>query len=125
MNNKVLVGVRLQREMVIALETFIVDNGLHKYKIKLHNLATIIIQEWLENPVLDRSKIVFGTVTNAPRSSRISIRISNEENIKLYEIYVKEYIRECASVNMMIYNIILQFIENKGTISALQDQMEH
>ena len=65
--------------------------------------------------------MIYGRINNEPKISRLTVKLLEEENIKLYEIYVKEYIRECSSVNVLIYNIILQFLENKGTLSILDE----
>lgn len=125
MDDKVIVstGVRLTRETLIEIERFIVAKGLHRYRIKPSQVATLIVKDWLENPVLDKSKIIYGRIPNVPKKSRITVKLLEKENIKLYEIYVKEYIRECSSINVLIYNIILQFLENEGTLSILKELM--
>ena len=115
------IGVRITRETLIELERFIVREGLHRYKIKASQVATLIIKEWLKNPVLDKSKIIYSRVNKEPRVSRVTVKLLEEENINLYEIYVMEYIRYCSSVNMLLYNIILQFLNNKGTLSILYE----
>lgn len=115
------IGVRLTRETLINLERYIVREGLHRYRVKPSQLGTLIVQDWLSNPILDKTKIIYGRVPNEPRISRITINLLDEENIKLYEIYVKEYIRNCSSVNMLIYNIILQFLESNKKIDILNN----
>lgn len=115
------IGVRLTRETLINLERYIVREGLHRYRVKPSQLGTLIVQDWLRNPILDKTKIIYGRVPNEPRISRITINLLDEENIKLYEIYVKEYIRNCSSVNMLIYNIILQFLESNKKIDILNN----
>jgi hypothetical protein len=120
---EVSIGVRLTRETLIELERFIVRKRLHRYRIKASQVATLIVKDWLKNPVLDKSKLIYGRVANEPKVNRLTVKLLEEENIKLYEIYVTEYIRECSSVNVLIYNIILQFIANEGTLSVLSEQM--
>lgn len=119
--NIISIGVRLSRDTLIDLERYIVSEGLHRYRIKASQVATLIVKDWLENPVLDKSKLIYGRINNEPRVSRVTIKLLEEENINLYEIYVKEYIRECSSVNVLIYNIILQFLENKGRLNILDE----
>ena len=70
---------------------------------------------------MDKERIIFHVDVNNAFLSWTAVKLLEEENIKLYEIYVKEYIRECSSVNVLIYNIILQFLENKGTLSILDE----
>lgn len=114
MRNKVIpIGVRLPRETLIGLEEYIVNEGLHRYRVKASQVATMIVTDWLKNPVLDKSKLIYGRVNKEPKISRVTVKLLEEENIKIYEIYVKEYIRECSSVNVLIYNIILQFLTEK------------
>ncbi|MBQ8997269.1 MAG: hypothetical protein IJ086_01090 [Clostridium sp.] len=120
---EISIGVRLTRETLIEIERFIVAKGLHRYRIKPTQVATLIVKDWLENPILDKSKIIYGRISNEPRTNRITIKLLEEENIKLYEIYVKEYIRECSSVNVLLYNIILQFLKSEGTLSILKELM--
>lgn len=122
-SNVISIGVRLTRETLIDLERYIVSKGLHRYRIKPSQVATYIVKDWLENPILEKSKLIYGRVANEPKVSRVTVKLLKEENIKLYEIYVKEYIRECLSVNVLIYNIILQFLENEGTLSVLNGLM--
>ena len=108
---EISIGVRLMRETLIDLERY----------IKPSQVATMIVKDWLNKPILDKSKLIYGRINNEPKISRLTVKLLEEENIKLYEIYVKEYIRECSSVNVLIYNIILQFLENKGTLSILDE----
>ena len=120
MESKVIsIGVRLTREKLIELERYIVNKGLHRYRIKASQVATMILKEWLKEPILDKSKLIYGRINNDPKVSRLTVKLLEEENINLYEIYVKEYIRECSSVNVLIYNIILQFLENEGELLSL------
>lgn len=120
-SNIISIGVRLTRETLIELERYIVSEGLHRYRIKPAQVATMIVKDWLINPVLDKSKLIYGRIKDEPKVSRVTVKLLEEENIKLYEIYVKEYIRECSSVNVLIYNIILQFLEEEGTLSILNE----
>jgi hypothetical protein len=119
---EILIGVRLDREILIKLERYIVQNGLHRYRVKPSQLGTLIIKDWLNNPVLNKRKLLYGRIKNEPRMNRITIKLSEEENIKLYEIYVEKYIRECSSVNVLIYNILLQFLNNKENLSVLEEK---
>ena len=63
--------------------------------------------------------MIFGRVPNEPRTHRITVKLKEDENIKLYEIYVREYIRECNSVNMLINNVILQFLKYNRELKTL------
>lgn len=122
MEDKIIsIGVRLTRETLIELERYIVSEGLHRYRIKPAQVATYIVKDWLKNPILEKSKLIYGRIKDEPKVGRITVKLLEEENINLYEIYVKEYIRECSSVNVLIYNIILQFLENKETLRILDE----
>lgn len=122
MEDKVIsIGVRLTRETLIELERYIVSEGLHRYRIKPAQVATYIVKDWLKNPILEKSKLIYGRIKDEPKVGRITVKLLEEENIKLYEIYVEQYIRECSSVNVLIYNIILQFLENKDTLRILDE----
>lgn len=105
------IAIRITEEMRIKLEEYIVMKGLHKKKIKYRQLANDIIREWLKNPVLNKSKLIYGT-SNEARTSRVTVKLTREENIKAYEIYVEKYIRECRTLNILLYNILLQFIDD-------------
>lgn len=106
--------VRISEDMRIALERYIVKEGLHRYNVKFTRLASIIVKEWLENPVLDREKIIYGTVSNEPRKKQVTITLAQDEYTKFYEIFVSDYVRDCRTPSILIYNIIKQFIEEKG-----------
>lgn len=108
----IAISVRLNREIMIDLEKLWVREGLYRLRVKVSNLAALIVREWLENPILDESKMIYGRNINNPKNSRLTVKLNEEENIKLYEIYVDKYIKNCSSINMLIYNILLQFIEN-------------
>ena len=105
------IGVRLSRDKLIDIERFIVKEGLHRYRVRPSYFATLIIKDWLKNPILDKSKLTYGYIKNNPKINRISVNLTEEEHIKLYEIYVKDYIRECSSINVLIYNVITQFLD--------------
>ena len=104
------IAIRITEEIRIKLEEYIVKNGLHRQKIKYNQLANDIIRKWLDEPVLNKDKLIYGT-SNEARSSRVTINLTTEENIRLYEIYVDKYIRECRSINILLYNVLLQFID--------------
>lgn len=105
------VAIRVTEEIRIKLEEYIVIKGLHRQKIKYNQLAEQIIKGWLKNPELNKEKIIYGTSSKS-RESRVSIRLTEEENIKAYEIYVAKYIRECRSLNILLYNVLVQFVYN-------------
>ena len=104
------IAIRITEEIRIKLEEYIVKNGLHRQKIKCNQLANDIIRKWLDEPVLNKDKLIYGT-SNEARSSRVTINLTTEENIRVYEIYVDKYIRECRSINILLYNVLLQFID--------------
>ncbi|CAM2078032.1 MAG: hypothetical protein NSGCLCUN01_02220 [uncultured Clostridium sp.] len=104
------VSIRITEEVRVRLERYIVMKGLHRNKIKYSQLANEIIREWLENPILDKEKLLYGS-SNEARTNRLTINLTEEENIKAYEIYVDKYIRECRTMNILLYNVLLQFID--------------
>ena len=105
-------AVRINEDMRIKLERYIVREGLHKYSVKLAKIASFIIKDLIDNPVLDKSKIIYGTA-NEPRTRRVTIYLTDDEYIKFYEIFVSDYVRDCRTPSILIYNIIKQFIEEK------------
>lgn len=104
------IAIRITEEMRIKLEEYIVIKGLHRKKIRCSKLANDIIIKWLEQPVLNKDKLIYGT-SNEARTSRVTINLTKEESIRAYEIYVAKYIRECRSLNILLYNVLLQFID--------------
>lgn len=104
------IAIRITEEMRIKLEEYIVMKGLHKEKVKYRQLANDIIKNWLKEPILNRDKIIYGT-SNEARLSRVTINLTQEENIRAYEIYVDKYIRQCRTLNILLYNVLLQFID--------------
>lgn len=105
------IAIRITEELRVKLEEYIVMKGLHRQKIKYNQLANDIIRKWLDEPVLNKDKLIYGT-SNEARSSRVTINLTTEENIRVYEIYVDKYIRECRSLNILLYNVLLQFVYN-------------
>ncbi len=108
---RIKVAIRITEEIRIKLEEYIVMNGLHRQRIKYNQLAEQIIRDWLKNPKLNKEKMLYGT-SSKTRGARVSINLTEEENIRAYEIYVAEYIRECRSLNILLYNVLLQFVDN-------------
>ena len=51
-------------------------------------------------------------MANRIRNIQLKINLTEEEHIRAYEIYVAEYIRECRSLNILLYNVLLQFVDN-------------
>lgn len=105
------IAIRITEEIRIKLEEYIVMKGLHREKIKYSQLANDIIREWLKQPILNKDKLIYGS-SNEVRSSRVTINLTMEETIRAYEIYVDKYIRNCRSLNILLYNVLLQFIDN-------------
>ena len=105
------ISIRITEELRIKLEEYIVMKGLHRQKIRYSQLANDVIRKWLDDPVLNKDKLIYGT-SNEARSGKVTIKLTTEENIKAYEIYVAEYIRECRSLNILLYNVLLQFVDN-------------
>lgn len=79
------IAIRITEEIRVKLEEYIVKNGLHRKKIKYNQLANDIIRKWLDEPVLNKDKLIYGT-SNEARSSRVTINLTTEENIRVYEI---------------------------------------
>ena len=105
--------VRINEYMRIALEKYIVQSGLHRYSVRFAKVTSGIIKNWIDNPVLDRDKIVYGAAKQ-PRMKQVTIYLTEDEYRKFYEIFVSDYIRDCRTPSILIYNIIKQFIEEKG-----------
>ncbi len=104
------VAIRITEEVRIKLEEYIVREGLHRKNVKYRELVSDIIKMWLKEPMLNKDKLIYGT-SNEARSSRVTVNLTREENIKAYEIYVDKYIRECRTLNILLYNVLLQFID--------------
>lgn len=101
--------VRLDENTRIELEKYLVREGLHRYKVKLSQLATTIVKDWMKKPNLDKDIMIYGSA-DEPRTTRVTINLTREEEIKIYEMYVAEYIRNCKSPSALIYNVFLQFV---------------
>ena len=44
--------------------------------------------------------------------SMVKKNFTKKKKKKTKEIYVAEYIRECRSLNILLYNVLLQFVDN-------------
>ena len=121
---EVSIGVRLMRETLIDLERYIVSEGLHRYRIKPSQVATMIVKDWLNKPILDKSKLIYGRINNEPKISRLTVKLLEEENIKLYEIYVKEYIRECLYMHNWI-NLMYSRNEHNIGVTTVAHQVSN
>ncbi len=106
------IPVRVNESMRVDLEKYIFNSGLYKYRVKFNGLASKIIIDWLENPILDSNKMTYGKAED-PRTDKFTIFLSEEQYTKFREIYSKKYSEECRSPSILIYNIIKQFIEEK------------
>ena len=106
------IPVRVNESMRVDLEKYIFNSGLYKYRVKFNGLASKIIIDWLENPILDSNKMTYGKAED-PRTDKFTIYLTDEEYIKFYEIFVSDYVRDCRTPSILIYNIIKQFIEEK------------
>ena len=107
------IQVRIDEYMRESLEKYIFNNGLYKERVKLNEVATKIVIEWLNNPVLDRKNMIYSRA-NEFRNVIIIIFLSEKQYEKIYKILVSDYGRDCRTPNTLIYNIIKQFIESKG-----------
>ena len=107
------IQVRVDEDMRVSLEKFIFNNGLYKERVKLNEVATKIVMEWIKNPILDRKKMIHSRA-DEPRNVIVTIFLSEKQYEKIYEIFVSDYGINCRTTNTLIYNIIKQFIEEKG-----------
>lgn len=104
-----IIKIRVNDEVRIRLEEYLVREGLHRDKIRTTQLLTEVVREWIKKPVLnDRLILKFPSKT---RGEIVGIKINEEENIKLNEIFVSKYIRKCRTLNVLLYNIVLQFLD--------------
>lgn len=107
------IQVRIDEYMRVCLEKYIFNNGLYKERVKLNEVVTNIVIEWLNNPILDRRKMIYSRADKF-RNVIVTIFLSEKQYAKIYEILISEYSRDCRTPNTLIYNIIKQFIEEKG-----------
>lgn len=106
--------VRIQEEIVYCLRKIIVEERLYKDKVSPSKLVAIELKKWLDNPVLDVTIIINKKWYLLPRKERVVIKLDKETTIKLYEVYSQKYIDYCNSISTMIYNFILQFLNDRG-----------
>lgn len=93
-----------------ALEVYIIDNDLDRYKMTLSKLSNEIIKSWSENPEINDDDIFFSYRKGyAGRVKRLTIFLDEEEFIKLNRFYVRNYLRKISSANMMIANVLEQW----------------
>lgn len=106
-----VIQFRMDSEIRILMEKYIIDNELDIEGVLLHNLIKNILLDWLENPVLDK-KLIFwqSKVWSRDRGSiRGNLTISDDDWIRLNRIYVKKYIKEVSTLNTLVYNIVDQW----------------
>lgn len=105
---------RMDSELRILMEKYIIDNELERAGILLHNLIKKIVLEWLDNPILDENLIFWQSkVWSRDRGSiRGNLTISDDDWIRLNRIYVIHYIRKISTINTLVYNIIDQWSYN-------------
>lgn len=103
-------AIRVDRDTKEKLNLLIVEKELHKLRVKLVNMTSMVVREWIKNPVLDKEKI---KRNKKVRVDRVNIDLTKDEKDKLFEIYVRNYQREVNSVSSLIYNIINQYVEDE------------
>lgn len=111
LNRVGIIQFRMDPEIRILMEEYIIDNDLDKEGILLYSLIKKIVLEWLDNPVLDENLIFWQSkVWSRDRGSlRGNLTISDEDWIRLNREYVKNYIRKISTINTLVYNIIDQW----------------
>ena len=93
-----------------ALELYIIDNDLDREKITLAKFADKIVNEWCMDPVLNDEYIFFAYRRGyAQRIRRLTVYLTNEEYVRAHRIYVRKYLRNIQSLNMMMANILEQW----------------
>ncbi|MBD7915864.1 hypothetical protein H9660_11985 [Clostridium sp. Sa3CUN1] len=102
--------IRVDRDTKEKLNLLIVEKGLHKLRVKIVNITSMVVKDWIKDPVLDKEKII---KNKKIRAERVNVDLTKEEKDKLYEIYVRYYQREVNSVSALIYNIINQYVESE------------
>lgn len=108
--NKETIAFYIDHDLREALELYIIDNDLDRKKITLAKFANEIVNEWCIDPVLNDDYIFFAYRRGfAQRIRRLTVFLTNEEYIRVHRIYVRKYLRNIQSLNMMFANILEQW----------------
>ena len=99
----------IEEELRISLEEYIILNDLDKKKIDISKLCSLIVHEWMEEPILNSEDIFYKYIEKNTKRKRTTISLTEDETIQIKRIFVKDYIRKIFSVNMLVVNIIEQW----------------
>lgn len=105
-------NVRVSEEVRIKLEEYRIKKGLHKNKVTISQIAGQIVSNWLKDPFELKEYIEAEKKSKVIRSTNVTVSLKDDDKAKLYEIFAEKYIKEVVSVNVLLYVILVEFMDN-------------
>lgn len=78
--------------------------------MKLSHVTGKIVSEWLEKPTDLKEYIEAEKVTKIIRSENVTVSLNKTEKANLHKIFGEKYIDEVNSINLLVYMILIQFL---------------
>lgn len=104
------ISVRVSEEVKVKLEEYRIKKGLHKKRLKLSHVTGQIVSKWLEKPTDLKEYIEAERLTKIIRTDNVTVSLNKTEKANLYKIFGEKYIDEVSSINLLVYIIIIQFL---------------
>lgn len=114
MDNKKIMSLYISKQLNRELTKYIIDNDLDLQKVTVNKLMANIISEWINEPTLDKRKIIKSGKKdeNGELCRRLNISLDEDKVILLNRIHMERYIYQCSSKNGLALNIVNQWARN-------------
>lgn len=106
------INVRVSEEVRIKLEEYRIKKGFHKNKMTISQITGKIVSNWLSSPIELKEYIEAEKKSKVIRRANVTVALKDDDKAKLYEIFAEKYIREVVSVNVLLYIILVEFMDN-------------
>ena len=106
------INVRVSEEVRIKLEEYRIKKGFHKNKMTISQITGKIVSNWLREPIELKEYIEAEKKSKVIRRANVTVALKDDDKAKLYEIFAEKYIKEVLSVNVLLYVILVEFMDN-------------
>lgn len=106
------INVRVSEEVRIKLEEYRIKKGFHKNKMTISQITGKIVSNWLREPIELKEYIEAEKKSKVIRRANVTVSLKDDDKAKLYEIFAEKYIKEVVSVNVLLYVILVEFMDN-------------
>lgn len=106
------INVRVSEEVRIKLEEYRIKKGFHKNKMTISQITGKIVSNWLREPIELKEYIEAEKKSKVIRRANVTVALKDDDKAKLYEIFAEKYIKEVVSVNVLLYVILVEFMDN-------------